>query len=100
MEAVRFAIWDRNRVILALVTGTWGVNITFIKLQFRSSWEVDSNLNIEGCVFHLNSIRLSTIVAFVADIIMFLIMLLGLYHLRHHHGVMGLGRFLWNQVSW
>ena len=74
--------------------------IKFIELQFRSSWEVDSNLNIEGCVFHLNSIRLSTIVAFVADIIMFLIMLLGLYHLRHHHGVMGLGRFLWNQVSW
>ncbi len=49
----------------------------------------------------LNSIRLSTIAVFAADIILLLIMLSGLYRLRRRvGGLMGLGRLLWNQVGW
>jgi hypothetical protein len=49
----------------------------------------------------LNSIRLSTIGVFAADIILLLIMLFGLYRLRRGGGgLMGLGRLLWNQVGW
>ncbi len=49
----------------------------------------------------LNSVKLSTIAVFAADIILLLIMLSGLYRLRRRcGGLMGLGRLLWNQVGW
>jgi len=49
----------------------------------------------------LNSIKLSAIAVFAADIILLLIMLSGLYRLRRGGGyLMGLGRLLWNQVGW
>jgi hypothetical protein len=67
----------------------------FIHLQFRSS------INVEGCAFRVDSIRLSTIATFASDIILILIMLFGLYRLRRGGGgLMGLGRLLWNQVGW
>jgi len=48
----------------------------------------------------LNSIKLSTIAEFAANIILFLIMFFGLYRLRRHGGgLMGLARLLWNQVG-
>jgi hypothetical protein len=48
----------------------------------------------------LDSIRLSTIVAFAADTTLLLIMLFGLYRLRRHRGgLMALGSLLWNQVG-
>ena len=47
----------------------------------------------------LQSIRLSTIVALVTDIILLFIMLIGLSRVRSHGGgTMSLGRLLWNQV--
>ncbi len=56
---------------------------------------------VQGCVMQLNSIKLSTIAEFAADIILLLIMLSGLYRLRRHGGgLMGLARLLWNQVGW
>jgi len=52
-------------------------------------------------VFSLDGIRLSTVAAFTADIVLLLIMLSGLYRLRCHGGMMALGRLLWNQgVAW
>ncbi|KAF8496133.1 hypothetical protein F5888DRAFT_411037 [Russula emetica] len=98
------AIWDRKKVIVAFATGVWGINVAFLiqgVLRFRSSWEVDNVIDGSGCVFYLDSIRLSTVVAFAADIILLLIMLFGLYRLRRHGSLMGLGRLLWNQgVVW
>ncbi len=68
----------------------------FINPQFHSSLEV-----FQGCVMQLNSIKLSAIAVFAADIILLLIMLSGLYRLRRGGGyLMGLGRLLWNQVGW
>jgi len=56
---------------------------------------------VQGCVMQLNSIKLSTIAEFAANIILFLIMFFGLYRLRRHGGgLVGLGRLLWNQVGW
>ena len=53
----------------------------------------------EGCVYYFDSVRLSTVVAFVTDIILLLIMLFGLYRLRRDGGLMALGRLLWSQVG-
>ncbi|KAI0274133.1 hypothetical protein BGY98DRAFT_96042 [Russula aff. rugulosa BPL654] len=97
------AIWDRKRIIVAFVTGVWGINIAFLiqgVLRFRSSWGV--NTVSEGCVFYLDSIRLSTVVGFVTDTILLFFMLFGLYRLRRRGGgLMALGRLLWNQgVVW
>ncbi|KAI0274130.1 hypothetical protein BGY98DRAFT_95719 [Russula aff. rugulosa BPL654] len=97
------AIWDRKKIIVAFATGVWGVNIAFLiqgVIRFRSSWFATNVL--DGCELYLDSIRLSTIVAFAADTILLLIMLFGLHRLRRHGGsLMGLGRFLWNQgVVW
>jgi len=100
------AIWNRNRIIVAFATGVWGINITFLiqgVIRFRASWEINNEIGLGGCVFYLDSIRLSTVVAFAADTILLLIMLFGLYRLRRHGhgGLMGLGRLLWNQgVVW
>src|SRR5260221_2098184 len=67
-----------------------------INPQLHSSLEV-----FHERVMQLNSINLSAIAVFAADIILLLIMLSGLYRLRRR-GVylMGLGRLLWNQVGW
>src|SRR5579863_3741947 len=66
-------------------------------LQFRAKW-IPSQ---ETCVMiHMESIKLSTIVALTTDIGLILIMLLGLLRLRRRGGgIMALGRLLWNQVG-
>ena len=30
MGVIRIAIWDRKRIIVAFVTGVWGINIAFL----------------------------------------------------------------------
>ena len=88
-----------------MASGVWGVNNHqyrlfeptefVIYLQFHATW------GDENCVAHnLQSIRLSTIVALVTDIILLSIMLIGLSRMRRHGGgTMTLGRLLWNQVG-
>jgi len=94
------AIWDKNRIIIAVAFGMWGTNVVFLiqgVFGFHATW------GNENCaVTDLESIRLSTIVALVTDIILLSIMLIGLSHMRHHGGgTMALGRLLWNQgVIW
>ncbi|KAI0274129.1 hypothetical protein BGY98DRAFT_936079 [Russula aff. rugulosa BPL654] len=88
-ETIRIAIWDRKKIIVALATGVWGVNIAFL---IQVPILVGRNQRLR-CL-------LSTIVAFAADTILLLIMLFGLHRLRRHGGtLMGLGRLLWNQVG-
>jgi len=69
--------------------------LNLIHLQFHATW------GDENCVVtNLESIRLSTIVALVTDIILLSIMLIGLSRMRRHGGgTMALGRLLWNQVG-
>ncbi|KAF8492448.1 hypothetical protein F5888DRAFT_917715 [Russula emetica] len=94
------AIWDKNRIIIAVATGMWGTNIVFLiqgVCGFHATW------GDENCVVtDLESIRLSTIVALVTDIVLLSIMLIGLSRMRRHGGgTMALGRLLWNQgVIW
>jgi hypothetical protein len=66
-----------------------------IYLQFHSTF------GDENCVAsNLESIRLSTIVALVTDIVLLTIMLIGLARMRRHGGgTMALGRLLWKQVG-
>ncbi|KAF8487280.1 hypothetical protein DFH94DRAFT_849691 [Russula ochroleuca] len=93
------AIWDRKRVIVAIVTGIWGINIASLA---QGVWRFHSAWGDVHCVDHLDSIKLSTIVPLVTDIILLLIMLFGLSRMRRH-GVytLEMGRLLWNQgVAW
>jgi hypothetical protein len=30
MEAIRIAIWDRKRIIVAFAAGLWGINVAFL----------------------------------------------------------------------
>ncbi|KAI0275777.1 hypothetical protein BGY98DRAFT_990556, partial [Russula aff. rugulosa BPL654] len=97
------AIWDKNKIIVVVSTGMWGTNVVFL---IQGVWGVNSfhsTFGTENCVAsNLTSIRLSTIVAFVTDIILLSIMLIGLSRMRHRgSGTMTLGRVLWNQgVIW
>ena len=56
-------------------------------------------MEINDCALYLDSVKLSTISAFVTDITLLLMMLFGLYRIRRYGGLMTLGRLLWNQVS-
>jgi hypothetical protein len=69
--------------------------LNLIYLQFHSTF------GDENCVTsNLESIRLSTIVALVTDIILLSIMLIGLFRMRRHGGgALALGRLLWSQVG-
>lgn len=94
------AIWEKNRIIIAVAFGMWGTNVVFLiqgVCGFHATW------GGENCmVTNLESIRLSTIVALVTDIILLSIMLIGLSRMYRHDGdTMALGRLLWNQgVIW
>ncbi|KAI0275779.1 hypothetical protein BGY98DRAFT_990566, partial [Russula aff. rugulosa BPL654] len=96
------AIWE-NKIIVAVATGMWVTNIAFL-IQGRSYLSrFHSTFGDENCVtINLESIRLSTIVALVTDIILLTIMVIGLFRMRRHGGgTMALGRLLWSQgVIW
>jgi len=96
------AIWDRNRIIVALAVSIWGGNIAFLiqgAWRFRSSWSWSGETS--GCDLNLESVKLSVVSSFVTDVTLLSIMLFGLHRLRRHGCLMGLGRFLWNQgVIW
>lgn len=92
------AIWERNKIIIAIATGIWGTNNIFLVqgvLRFHTTFG-DANCQVHD----VQSIKLSTTFALITDIVLFSIMLIGLARLRRH-GMMALGRLLWNQgVIW
>jgi len=96
------AIWNRDRVMMTIATGLWVTNVSFLiqgVYRFRAKW-IPSQ---ETCVMiHMESIKISTIVALGTDTGLILVMLLGLFHLRRRGGgTMALGHLLWNQgIIW
>ena len=49
---------------------------------------------------NIEATKVTMIVAFTADILLLIIMLVGLFHRGYHrYGAIDLGRFLWNQVG-
>jgi len=87
---------------VAIAAGTWGISIVFF-IQGVSRVRVASGPDLGGCsLVEIKSIVLSTIAALVADVVLILIMLIGLFRMRRDAGgSMALGRLLWNQgVIW
>ncbi|KAH9974529.1 hypothetical protein BJV77DRAFT_643107 [Russula vinacea] len=110
-----FAIWNGNKVMVAISAGLWGFTVSLLflgvvrvnsRLQFftlvlstsrfapyGSLWQQMYNHNVETS-------KLSLVSLFVTDCTLLLIMLVGLLRLRSHGGgTLELGRLLWNRVS-
>ncbi len=81
MELSSFAIWDKNKAVMAISAGVWAINLV--------------NIQTSGCKnFYANSL--------VTDVILLLIMLAGLLRLRlrrHATASLGLASLLWKQVG-
>jgi len=96
------AIWNKNLIVTGLAIGIWSVNGSFLILgvsRFRDGWD-----NFIGSCTTINfqSTKVTMTVAFVTDILLLIIMLVGLFRLGcHRQGSLATGRFLWNQgVVW
>ncbi|KAF8499724.1 hypothetical protein F5888DRAFT_105756 [Russula emetica] len=97
-----FAIWNRNKVIVVIAIGVWGVNLVFLLagvVQIRAVWSPV----IKACEFkNVETSKLSMCSLLVTDMFLLLIMLAGLLRLRRGGGgTFDLGRLLWKQgVIW
>ncbi|KAF8487259.1 hypothetical protein DFH94DRAFT_19907 [Russula ochroleuca] len=96
------AIWKRNMVAVGIAATIWVINVAFFvqgisRLQHR-------RLSPGGpCVMiNLQAIIVTNIIAFLTDVFLLIIMLVGLFRLDcHRPGALATGRFLWNQgVIW
>ncbi|KAI9455867.1 hypothetical protein F5148DRAFT_1369800 [Russula earlei] len=116
------AIWNKDKVVVAVATGVWVVNIGFLiqgiarvndqilptlcypsgltYSQRRSTFGVSFGV-IRSCVVdNMESSKLNIIATLITDIGLLLIMLIGLLRIRRYGGVtFGLGRLLWRQVQ-
>jgi len=96
------AIWDRNKVVMAIATSLWAINVAVLiqgVVRVRSDW-ADF---LPGCiVFNSHSAKLNIIVSLITDILLLLIVLVGLLRLHSDGlGTYGIGRLLWKQgVMW
>jgi len=96
------AIWDRNKVVTAIATSLWAINVAVLiqgVVRVHSDW-ADF---LPGCILlNSHSTKLNIIASLVTDILLLLIVLVGL--LRFHSdglGTYGIGRLLWKQgVAW
>ncbi|KAH9979629.1 hypothetical protein BJV74DRAFT_125045 [Russula compacta] len=96
-------IWDGNSVMLMIAACIWGINSAFLVLgitRLRSEWVPAGG---GGCnTYNIQTTKVTIIVAFVSDILLLIIMLVGLF-LRDYHrsDAFGWGRLLWKQgVIW
>jgi len=91
-------IWNKNTIVLMIAAAAWGINGAFI-IQGISRFHyvrVDAGI---GCkALNVQETKVTTVVAFVTDVLLVLILLVGLvtkrYYLRDN---LGLRRFLWDQ---
>ncbi|KAF8268700.1 hypothetical protein EI94DRAFT_1727082, partial [Lactarius quietus] len=96
------AIWDGNRIAVAIAICAWCNNIAFFihslpvifRPQIRATWSPTKSV----CEVLNTEITTKTIVSvLVADVVLLLIMLVGLLRLRVHGTMFALGKFLWKQ---
>jgi len=96
------AIWNINKVIMALASILWGVNVSLLIhgiIQLRSTWVAAQN----SCSLPNAESNIATIISmFITDFLLLVTMLIGLLRMRHGGGgTLALGRLLWTQgVIW
>ncbi|KAH9988698.1 hypothetical protein BJV77DRAFT_1069946 [Russula vinacea] len=92
------AIWKRNIVAVGTATTLWVINGAFF-IQGISQKELPGG----PCeMINVQATRVTMIIAFLTDVFLLIIMLIGLFRLDcHRPGALATGRFLWNQsVIW
>ncbi|KAH9974570.1 hypothetical protein BGW80DRAFT_1559605 [Lactifluus volemus] len=91
------AIWNRNKIILALSTTVWITNVAFLiqgVARIRSVWIPEERCTLPNS----DTTKLNAIAMLATDTMLLLMMLAGLLHLRLQGGGMfSLGDFLWKQ---
>ncbi|KAF8487275.1 hypothetical protein DFH94DRAFT_20755 [Russula ochroleuca] len=96
------AIWRGNMVAVVIAAIVWAINSAFL-IQGVSRLRYASEAPGAPCEpVNIQATKVTMIVAFVTDILLLVIMLVGLFRLDcHRHGTLATGRFLWNQgVIW
>jgi len=92
------AIWNRNKIIVAIAGGLWLSNVAASiegTARLRANWNFISSQCQE---LNSQSSKPNIIVLFITDVVLLLIMLVGLFRLGFHEaGVCGLGHFMWRQ---
>ncbi|KAI9453602.1 hypothetical protein F5148DRAFT_1289011 [Russula earlei] len=121
IEASSIAIWNRNKIVVAIATGVWAVNVAVIIqgkshptddhqclltldllpgiVRLRSIWSE----SLRTCLVLNSEINKANItVTLITDVVLLLTVLAGLIGLRRlGGGAFGIGRILWNQgVIW
>ncbi|KAH9985894.1 hypothetical protein BJV74DRAFT_548942 [Russula compacta] len=117
------AIWNKNRVVVAISTGVWVTNVSFIirgeslpflflgagipykrgfvsgLLRVRAAWVPGQQSYI---VYNIETSKLSIITTLITDVALLFIVLVGLFRMRlQDGGPFGIGRLLWTQgVIW
>ncbi|KAN0141810.1 hypothetical protein V8E53_000272 [Lactarius tabidus] len=91
------AIWDRNRIAVAIAICAWNSNFAFFVYNtalIHATWEPTQSV----CLVLNTKVTTKTILAvFVSDVVLLLTMLVGLLRLRVHGTMFALGQFLWRQ---
>ncbi|KAH9979636.1 hypothetical protein BJV74DRAFT_125419 [Russula compacta] len=96
-------IWDGNSVMPMIAACIWVINGAFLILgitRLRSEWVPAGG---GGCdTYNIQTTKVTIIVAFISDILLLIIMLVGLFRSNYHRSdAFGWGRLLWKQgVVW
>ncbi|KAF8259719.1 hypothetical protein EI94DRAFT_1790375 [Lactarius quietus] len=89
------AVWDRNRIAMAIAMSAWSTNVAFLihgVTQLHSTWVPTQTVcavrNVEGSKYNI-------LVTFITDVVLLLTMLVGLLRLGQDGTTLGM--FLWRQ---
>jgi len=92
------AIWEKNKLVTAIATGVWAINLGF---QLHSFVQLRASPvpGLSICVVrHTDNINFNSIPILISDIALLLIMLIGLLRMGFHEsGMSGFGRLIWRQ---
>ncbi|KAH9955664.1 hypothetical protein BJV74DRAFT_467429 [Russula compacta] len=96
------AIWNKNKVIVAISTGVWVTNVSLIirgLVRVRASWVLGQQLCI---AYNIETSKLGITATLFTNMALLFIVLVGLFRLRlQGGGSFGIGRLLWTQgVIW
>jgi hypothetical protein len=95
------AIWNNNKLVMGIAIIVWVTNVSVIILgivRLRSVWDY----TLRDCiVLNTEKNKPNIIVTLIADIVLLLVVLIGLFRLLHSGDSFALGWLLWKQgVIW
>jgi len=91
------AIWDKNRIAVAMAVAAWSTNIAFLIhgiTRLHAEWAPIQSVCV---VLNTESTKTNIIVTFTTDVVLLFIMLVGLLRLRQACATCALAKFLWRQ---